>query len=148
VNARYANRTPYVPTAKRRQQDLEALEYGPKILAQPQPGFYKLSLVKGGVLVGARITYGPTCDPDTGEALDRSWFFAGEINGKPDTNPRPEPSDAVYMIWERGIRITEDEFNYLIDHRAWAAQHQPHLPEADPRKPVDLRTLDPNILLL
>lgn len=140
-------RRPYVPTTKRALQIAEQLQYGQRILAQPQPGFYRVKLVKGGVWVGARITYGPTLDPETGEPLDRSWLYAGTINGEADPDPRPEPSDAVHRIWEHGERIDEATYQWLLDDRAWAAANEPHRPEANPKTPVDLSTMDPRLLL-
>jgi hypothetical protein len=140
-------RVPQAPSPARLARQRDADTYGVRQVGKPEPGFFKLRLVKGGPLVGARITHGPTIDPDTGETLDRSPFYAGEINGKPDPDPRPEPSDAVWKIWEHGERIGEDEYRFLIADRAWVAQHEPHRPEANPTKPVDLATLNPRLLL-
>lgn len=140
-------RQPFVPTPAHLARQRDAETYGVRQVGRPEPGFFKLRLVKGGPLVGARITLGPTIDPETGEPLDRSPFFAGEINGKPDPDPRPEPSDAVWRIWERGERIGEAEYRFLIEDRAWVAQHEPYRPEATPEKRVDLATLNPKLLL-
>ena len=111
-----------------------------RVYDDPKPGFFKVRMVKGGSWVGAKIEYGPGNDPETGEPLDRSYQWYVEINGEPAGSPSPDPwlADGIERVWVYGKRITEEEFNYLIDDRAWAAEHAQHLPEAQPKKKVDI----------
>jgi hypothetical protein len=134
-------RKPFVPSKSHLARQRDAAAFGIRQVGRPEPGFFKLRLVKGGPFVGARIEYGPTRDPLTGEPLDRSWHYAADINGFVDQNPRPEPNDDVWKVWEFGQRIDEAEYRFLIADREWAAKHAPELPEATPRKPVDLRQI-------
>ncbi len=95
-------------------------------------GFYAVRLTKGGAEVGCEVTYGPTLDPETGEPLDRSWLWVVTINGQvTHCSPMKPPAGARF-----GRRIDEAEYRFLIDDRAWAAEHAPYLPEADPRRAV------------
>lgn len=50
---------------------------------QPQPGYYKTRLVKGGPFVAVRIWWQPPLDPWTGEELDRGPTLMAEVNGRP-----------------------------------------------------------------
>lgn len=118
------------------------------MLDKPEPGFYKLKR-KSGFYVAARIRYEPPRDPVTGETLDRSFYFYGEIDGRPD----PEPdiagrggSSLTQVIWIDGVRITEEEYNYLLADRAWVRDYAPHLPEARVDEKIDLGKLSPDVL--
>lgn len=134
-------RPPHTPTPRELVWKVEARLYGPRQVGQPSPGFYAVRLVRGGIEVAARITCGPSSDPDTGELLDRSWHFAAELNGEPDRDPRPEPNERVWMVAERGRRIGEAEYRYLLADRAWAARFRPSLPESQTNRPIDWLTV-------
>lgn len=134
-------RQPRPPTPREIERRVEAKLYGTRLVGQPAPGFYAVKLVKGGVEVGARITHGPTADPDTGELLDRSWHYAAEINGVPDPNPRPEPTERVWRVHEFSRRISEAEYRWLIADRAWCKRFAPSLPEANPYQPINWLTV-------
>lgn len=125
-------------TAKQRERAAEDARFGRRRVDQPQAGLYAVRMRKGAVEVAARITYEPLRDPETGEKLDRSYYFAAEINGEPDPDPQPEPNDRVWRVYEFGRRIERAEYDFLLADRAWAAEHAPELPEADPTKPIDL----------
>ena len=107
-------------------------------IGTPEPGWFRMRLVKGGPMVGAQIRREPTRDPETGELLDRSWFWSAFINGEMVGDPGPQPSDAVYRIWTSGERIHPAEHDYLIANARWTEQHAPDEPAAQPGKPIDL----------
>lgn len=113
----------------------------------PEPGFFKIRLVKGGVWVAARITYSPTLDPETDAPLDRSWHWGAEINGQECSDLAPTPGANVMRIWTYGDRITKDEFDYLLADQEHARLYRPHAPEATPNKAVNLREMNPRDLL-
>lgn len=119
----------------------EAAEFGPRYIGDPQPGFFQIKLVKGGVVVGARIRFAPQVDPDTGEELDRSWYWHGEINGWIDKRCAPAPTERVWRIWLGGERISQPKYEWLVADRAWAAQYAKDTPEARPWRPVDWSTV-------
>ena len=111
----------------------------PRALAKPEPGFYRVRLIRGGPWVAARISYGPPPDPETGEPLDRSWFWTVEIDGQLYADPSPSWRRAgVDRVWLFGEKITEAEYDYLLAMRHHAVTHEPALPAAQPDKPVDL----------
>jgi hypothetical protein len=107
-------------------------------IARPEPGYFRMRLVKGGPLVGARIVYQPTPDPETGDLLDRSWYWSAVVNDERIGDPCVRPSDAVFRIWESGERIDEPEYAYLIASARWASEFAPDDPMARPREKIDL----------
>jgi hypothetical protein len=97
--------------------------------SEPEPGYFRLRLVKGGPWVPARITW---CDhePDNPEnILDTGPYLAATIGAR-DVDP--------YYIRERGTRIDEAEYRWRMDLWNWALAN-PGAPEATPDQPVDLR---------
>jgi hypothetical protein len=94
---------------------------------RPEPGFFRMRLVRGGVFVGARIYRPCPMHPETCEALDRWFDLEAEIDG--------EPAD-VLRVWESGDPITPAEFAYLDARGAWARRVVPDHPFANPRRPV------------
>lgn len=82
---------------------------------RPQPGFYRLRLVRNGPWRPARISYGPARDPLTGERLDRSPLWSAEIAGKLVAPPSPDPYRAgVYRVWHWGRPISLAEYTQLM----------------------------------
>lgn len=95
----------------------------------PQCGWYKRTLAKGGVFVPARIWIDANVDIGTGELLEPEALLC-EVDG--------ERRDAYEQwSWLCSNPITEAEFDYLIALRRHAQQHEPDLPIANPRRPVD-----------
>lgn len=107
-----------------------ALECPPDTTPQePQAGWYKRKLVKGGVFVPARLWLDQWIDADTGELMaderlqcevNREWADAEDQWTYLAANP-----------------ISEAEFNYLTASIAWTRQNAPHEPMANVRKAVD-----------
>lgn len=109
-------------------------------ISRPEPGYFRLRLVKGGPLVGAQIAYAPTRDPITDEPLDRSWYWSAIVNGEQIGEPSVRPGDQVFRIWESGDRIDEAEYSYMIASARWASEYAPDEPLANPRAAVNLMT--------
>lgn len=113
-------------------------------ISNPEPGLFRIRLVKGGPWVAARITHGPARDPVTGESLDRSPMWVGEIAGKPTGPAAPCPHAAgIFQIWERGEPITIAEYRHLCAVKDHADRYAPDMPEANPRRPIDLNLVRP-----
>lgn len=101
----------------------------PHIGEEPQCGWFKRRLVKGGVYVPARIwLYQPT-DPETGE-LVADELLQCEVDGR-YADPHREWS------WLCGKPITEAEFKYLTALRTYADGHAQSEPYASPNQPVN-----------
>lgn len=114
----------------------------PRSLARPAPGLYRWRAVRGGPLVAAAIEYAPPRDPETGEMLDRSWFWQALVNGQPVGDPDVVPSAAVWAIHESGEVIDQETYDLLVAQADWDRQHNPAAPMANPRKKIDLLTTD------
>lgn len=110
-------------------------------IGKPRPGFFKLQVVRNGPYVPCLIFHSSATDPETGERLDRSLYYAALINGAAVGDISPSPSDEVWMIWTHGVQITEDEYEHMLKVREWALTHEPTDPAANPNKPIDLDDL-------
>ena len=97
----------------------------------PQPGFYAVKMVKGGVECAAEIG-----------CTDGVWW--AKINNNPHGEPSPEPQMAtgVQFVWLRARHVTDGEYQFLLARHEWHAQHKPGSPFAEPSKRVDLRFED------
>jgi hypothetical protein len=98
----------------------------------PEPGYFRLRLVKGGWPVGARI----------GKTEDGLW--QAEVDGKlHHPNWNPAYARMVSDIWHYGERIDQATYQRLIDQAAHARAHDPGHPAADPYTPIDRAKLKP-----
>lgn len=108
---------------------------------EPQPGLFRIRLVRGGPWVAARIYHESARDAD-GNPLDRSVFWWAEIDGQLVADPSPDWSTArIDKVWLFGRSIDEAEYHHLLRVKRWADAHDPAAPEANPRKTIDLRRL-------
>ena len=98
---------------------------------EPHCGWYKRKLVAKAVFVPARIWLDvPEHAIDAaGELVDQPVMRC-EVNGQPR-----DPFEQ--WQWLADKPISEAEFKYLTARNNWAGWYAPHLPEANPRKPVD-----------
>jgi len=99
---------------------------------EPECGWFKTRLVKGGPWVPARIWMYQPIDEDTGELVGDEKLQC-EVNG--------QHADAD-EVWSRlcGNPISEQEFNYMTATRRHAAFYEPDHPAANPRQPIDWLT--------
>jgi hypothetical protein len=104
---------------------------------EPEVGWYKIRLVKGGPWVPARIWLEQNIDPASGELVADEELRA-ELNGN-----SADPYDQ--WIWLSARPISEQEFLYMEDLRRWAAWHAPDEPAANPRTPIDFQTVRPPV---
>lgn len=93
------------------------------------PGFYRLRLVEGGAYVPARLWVQETRDDETGELIADVRYFA-EIDGR-SVDPFSPPG----WPW---VSINYGEWRLLTDTCAWARQHEPDSPYANPHIPTRL----------
>jgi hypothetical protein len=104
---------------------------------QPVAGYYKRRLVKNGPWIPVRIWFSAPTDPhQPGETLDRSPRWQAELDGR---------EIGIWDVWPAcsGHPIDEAEFRYMIATAAHARKHEPHMPEADPDRSIDLNRLPP-----
>ena len=105
-------------------------------IANPEPGFFRIKLTKGGPWVPA-IIYRPCpieFEPQTFQPVDRHYRLVAEVDGKLVDMSR---------VWTSGERITMAEYLFLTADHAWARLYRPDLPEANPERPIDFNTLSP-----
>lgn len=108
----------------------------PRPVDRPEPGFFRMKLIRGGPFVAARIGH------------DTAGWWA-EIDGQRYA-PHPDPAhaEAVYRVWHGGHVIPEAEYQHLLAVRGWAEREMPTHPVTHPREPIDdaaLRRLPPII---
>lgn len=116
----------------------ERLDYTARTSAQtvgfdpdtPVPGYYRMRLRSGGVLVGIRIWWGQPLDPIDGTPLDRSLRWNATANGRPIDLERAWPKCAADPI-------TEAEAAYLATVQEWGEKHAPDSPQANPQRRIN-----------
>lgn len=122
----------------------------PASVDEPVAGFYAMRLRRGGLEVAVRIWFGlPIVD---GEEQDRAPQWCCEIDGTADfverddaTGYRCHVARSVWECWPfcAGHPISKTEYEFLLRRKAWAVEHAPEHPAANPRKRVDVRTMKP-----
>lgn len=95
----------------------------------PQCGWYKRKLVKDGVYVPCRIWRDEPEVDENGDLVSDEKLMC-EVDGD-------RKDAAEQWQWLCAHPISEAEFNYLTETRAWADRHAPADPYANPKKPVD-----------
>ncbi|MEM6623887.1 MAG: hypothetical protein AAF674_16795 [Pseudomonadota bacterium] len=97
---------------------------------QPQCGWFRCRLVRGGPWVPARIWMVQVVDEDTGELTEPEWLRC-EVNGQ---------SRDVFRAWERlaSNPIPRDRYEQMLDFIDWAGSNDPMHPVLNPTRPVDL----------
>ena len=96
----------------------------------PNAGTYRMRLRSGAVHVGIRIWYGAPLDPLTGEEMDRSHRWQATANGAHIDLDRAWPKCAADPI-------DQAEHDYLASLQAWAAEHAPASPQANPTQRIN-----------
>jgi hypothetical protein len=111
-------------------------------LARPEPGLYRIRRVKGGVSVPVKIWRPCLCTIGGSDeehqwtpACDRFPALRALIDGWEDADPM--------TVWNSCRPIEPAEYEFLVNDHAWARSHAGHLPQANPRLPVNLEELDP-----
>ena len=109
----------------------------------PQPGYFRLRLRRGGVASVAVITHNLPRDPATGETLtERSRLWEVFIDGLPIGRPSPNPQTAgVFSVWGLGTQISKTEHDEHVKRAAWMREHRPDMPESDPMRRVDIAAM-------
>lgn len=117
--------------ARERQGDILSRLGGIRLVEQPGTGWWLMRAVKGGPEVPASIQWERTeCEPgNSGNLMDRSPILTARIAGKLVSWDR---------VWNWVKRpISRADHDYRLADMAWAAQHRPDLPIANPHKRLD-----------
>lgn len=107
--------------------------HAPQITHEPQCGWFKRRLVRGGPWVAAEIFIEQRVDALAGDLTDDERLRC-KVGGK-ERNPTDE------WTYLAANPITEAEFTYLSSLRIWAKDHAPDHPAADDGKPVDFNKI-------
>lgn len=103
----------------------------PRRVDQPEPGFFRIKLVKGGAPVAAAIYH----DAD-------GWH--AEIDGKKlPAAEDPWHAEGLARTWHYGIMVPEEEYRFMLARAAHAREHDPTHPTANPEQPINLADLPP-----
>lgn len=103
------------------------------IHSEPECGFFKRKLVRGGCYVPVRIWLYSDVDHDTGELLSDEQLQC-EVNGE-----YADPEDQ--WLWVADHVITIAEYNYLVARRDWALVNDALDPHSNPRAAVNWLSL-------
>jgi hypothetical protein len=102
-------------------------EWAARAVAQPEPGYFLMRLVRGGPMVSARIL------------RDGAGRWQAIVDAK--TYPPaadPAAADFVFRIWHGGEIISETEYLRHEGAKARAIAANPLHPATRPRQPIDL----------
>lgn len=102
---------------------------------EPQSGFYKRRLVRGGVYVPAKIWLDAEVDAETGELLSDEKLLC-EVGG----NFADAEDQWTYLA---SNPIGEAEFKFLTALRQHCAWHEPDQPHANPKRTIDWLAVSP-----
>lgn len=97
----------------------------------PQCGWFKVRLTKGGVLVAARVFVHQLVDQD-GALVDQERLVC-QLGAD-----FVDPLDAWTLILNRPI--PRSEYQYQAELFAWSTRYQPGAPQARPHQAVDFST--------
>lgn len=104
-------------------------------MSDPEPGFYKMRLTKGGPFVPVAIWIDQSVDPETGELLTDERLCC-LVNGQHRDPYRT-------WTWCASRPISEADYRYRIDYGEWASAHAPADPAANPNAPINLKEMEP-----
>lgn len=114
----------------------------PRIVGEPQPGFFKIKFKKGGAFIPARISRECQCTIKNGLHewsidCDRYPRLVAIIDGK-----RPVKTErSIEMIWLTGQVIDETEYNFLLADNEWMKENEPE--EIAREEPMPLTEMKP-----
>lgn len=102
-----------------------------------EAGWYWTRQVRGGPRMAARIWWGfPTWMTEE-ETTDRQPAWNAEVDGQPH-----DDVDGLW-VWVADKKIDQAEYDYLLARSHHARTWDPSMPEADPKKPIDLNRAKP-----
>jgi len=103
----------------------------PRRVDQPEPGFFRIKLVKGGPPVAAAIVH----DAD-------GWHAVIDGDRLPSAED-PWHAEGLARVWHYGLIIDEPEYRFMLARAAHARAHDPTHPTANPDQPINLADLPP-----
>lgn len=111
----------------------------------PQPGYFKFKVVRGGAHAAAHILRLCRCTATGGDdstphewcpSCDRYPPLTVLINGR-------ERRFYVERVWLYGDQISRDEYNRICAVVEWDERHDPFSPTANPHERIDLGKMKP-----
>lgn len=106
----------------------------------PSLGYYKITLVKGGVMVPVWVFEEGERDPETGEPLEDITLHV-ELNNSLVSDEKTDKWLERIALF--GTAIPKSEYDYMIADLEYVKLHEPDDPKAQPGKPVDLSKAKP-----
>lgn len=105
----------------------------PRRVDLPEPGTFRLRLVRGGPWVAAEIE------------RDALGVWTAVIDGERQVPGHPDPAlaEGVFRVWHYGHAIDASEHAFLVARARWARIHAPDSPEANPKRPIRVGSLPP-----
>lgn len=102
-------------------------------------------MVKDGPDIGVMTLFGPPLVEEDGRMveLDRSprWqaIVRTEKFGRAVLMGDSVPIDVDGVSLRNCEKISQADYEFLVSHAAWATQHKPSAPDAQPRTPISRR---------
>ncbi len=110
-------------------------ECGAVNIADPIEGSYRRRMVRGGVWVPVRIWI------EDGDRDDAGYLMSDQIIRCTLAGEAADPFAEWLHCCDQPI--SKAEHDYLLAVLRHAAEHAPHMPEAQPRRPIDLNSMAP-----
>jgi hypothetical protein len=98
----------------------------PRRIDQPEPGFFRMRLVKGGWLVPCQIL------------CQRGLFWAVVDGTEHPKHHDPILAPWVARVWEGGQSTTETDYRWRLLMREWASQHHKRHPCLTPTRAISM----------
>lgn len=109
--------------------------------------YWRAKLVKDGPWIGVKTVFAPPLVD--GEWLDRHYRWQAivrlETTGRVILYGEPCPIEIEDLFLRNIERITEADYQFLIDHAAHSTKWKPHEPDASPQKAIDWNSIPPRL---
>lgn len=108
---------------------------------RPEPGYFRMRLVRRGPFVACRIWRCCSCTVNGGDeneqhdwqaTCDRFPQLTATVNGE-------DRSEKLSKVWTYGKPIKRSEYDFMVADAAWLRQHDPEDAKATPTAPVDIK---------
>ena len=116
-----------------------------RAIDSPEPGYFRMRLVRHGPFVACRIWRCCSCTVNGGDENEQHDWRATCDRFPPLTatvNGEDQPG-MVRRVWTYGRAVDAATYRLMVDRANWDKQYAPAAPAANPDKPLDINTIPP-----